>query len=334
MSRELIRKLGFADDPQNIFWSYDQEEFSFRKNSQQTYIEYPTYGAKKPGSIFTESLNAAKLIAEKNHRPLVLLSGGLDSEVVALSFHLQKIPFDVLIFDYEGENEHDIHRAKAFCQKLGIPYKVKSLNILKFWENDLEDVAKKVHSTSPQMAALCWMVTQLDEYVVVGDGDSSLRAYEYSFFEHKSERWPLARWMLMHEKEGCPRFFQYTKELESSLYFEPMVEQFVNGTWVFFNFKNLIYLKPFIMNKYFECELRPKLNGFENFEICESYREALTRKLGPMTELSWTYENARKWVEKPTPPSKLLPLEECQFSEGIKAALRRNGTTQHLIWTA
>lgn len=333
-SRALVEKLGFAEYAENIWWSYDQEEFALRTSPDQVYLEHPVFNCKNPpGNLRDESLRAAKIISERHRRPVILFSGGVDSEIALLSFHIQKIPVEVVILDYNGFNEHDIFRAKALCQKLGIGYRIKTFDVFHFWENDLQAVAEKIHCASPQVATICVATNDIDGYLIAGDGDSSLRGLDRRFFETKSETWALARWMLLNGREGCPRFFQYTKELEASWYFEPLVEQFVSGVWEFFDFKSIMYLKPFIAHKYFGCDLRPKLTGFENIHQSEDYRQKLMALLSPVYDLSWTYENARKWALQKTQSHKWVPLEQGGLASLELNALRHNGTKRHLIGT-
>lgn len=332
--RNVVESLGFAETPENIYWSYDGEEFSLRRDSAQIYLERPAYRApQKLGSLREESFAAARLISEKHPRPVLLYSGGIDSEAVLLSFHLQKLPLEVVIIDYQGLNEHDIHRARKFCEKIGVAYKTITRDIHKFWENDLESLAQRIHCPSPQIAALCWVTTELDGYVIVGDGDSSLMRSHREFFEIKSEKWALARWMLLNRKEGCPRYFQYTSALEASTYFDPLVEGFVNGAWEFFEFRKFMYLKPFLFYHHFGCGLRPKITGFENISACDEYRRGLSNLISPVQHIVWTYENARRWACQAQPPQKWLPLKDSAVAKEEMAGLSQDGIRDYLIWT-
>lgn len=329
--RLLVEKLGFAVSAEQIYWAYDGQEFTHRTSPTQTFTERPVFGClQKPNSIKEEGFRAARLISEKHKVPCLMLSGGIDSEVMALNFFLQGLPFKVVILDYNGQNEHDIFRAKKFCDNLGIKYSLLRFDVLKFWENDLQQLAAQANTSSPQIAALCYAVSQIDEPVIVGDGEPSLRGYDKKFFDSKCERWALARWMHLIEKPGCPRFYQFTPELESSYYFDPVVEQFVGGAWEFFDFKNLIYLKPFLMNKYYNCELRPKLNGFELLKPCEDYRNLLKKSIVE-TQLSWTYEDARNWVFRANPPLNTISVQDSDLNPKEKEALLQNDIHRHVI---
>lgn len=333
-ARSQVERLGFAEKAENILWSYGDEEFSLRKSPDQIYLEYPAHGCDhSPGSIREECFRAARLISERGDRPLILYSGGIDSEAVLLSFHLQKLPFSVGIIDYNGLNDHDTIVARSFCDRLGVPYRVITRDLMWFWENEMEGLAKKVHCASPQVAALCWVVSQLDEFVVVGDGDSSLMRSHLNFFETKSERWALARWMLLNQKAGCPRFYQYTASLEASFLFEPIVEQFVARAWDFFEFRKFMYLKPFIFHKHFGCELRPKWTGFEQIDAYETYRKKLESMIRPTQSISWEFFDARKWALQKQPSQEWMRLDDCAMPDSEKSSLSQGERRHHLLWT-
>ncbi|HRO68452.1 MAG TPA: hypothetical protein PL182_12855 [Pseudobdellovibrionaceae bacterium] len=337
MNRKKIEALGFAEHPDRVWWAYGDEEFSLRRDPSQVYLERPAYGCRGAiGTLREESFRAARMISERHGKPILLYSGGIDSEAILLSFHLQKLPYEVVIFDFGGINREDADKAMAFCGKLGAKARFLTLDIRRFWENDLESVAKSIHCTSPQIAALCWGISKLDEYVVVGDGDSSLiRAGQY-FFEMKSERWALARWMMSQGKSGCPRFYQYTAELEASIYFDPLVEQFVQEEMShFLGFRKIRYLKPFVFHRHFDCRLREKRTGFESVEEDETYRNyrrALIAMLGLPHEISWTYDHARNWATASQAPRAWVPLEASPYPERDKESLSQIGSGVHSQW--
>jgi hypothetical protein len=330
--REQVAKLGFAETPDNIWWSYDENEFSFRQNDSQIYFERPVFGVRGRKSLREECLRAARLISERHKRPVILYSGGIDSEVVLLSFYLQKLPFEVVIVDFDGKNRLDTDRARKFCESHGIAYRLISRDVLKFWENDMHEMAKLIHCTSPQVMALNWIVTQLDGYVICGDGDSQLMRSRRRFFDTKSELWAMPRWMLQNNKEGCPRFFQYTAELEASVYFEPLVEQFVADACYFFEFRKFMYLKPFIFHQYFGCGLREKLNGFEGIPLGEDYRRKLENMLPVMNDLSCEYGVLRSSAVQVAPLRKWVRLEESPLPEDERRGLCQIGNKDHLLW--
>ena len=67
----------------------------------------------------------------------VLLSGGIDSEVMVRTFKDLGIAHNTFIFRYEDDlNIRDINSSIQICQTLNIPYKIIDFNLSKFYEQD------------------------------------------------------------------------------------------------------------------------------------------------------------------------------------------------------
>ena len=115
--REIIEKLNFAEHVENIWWSYDDKEFSIRETPEQTYYERSNVVSRNVGSLYEECLNNAKAIRNTvSGRIAVLYSGGIDSEIVVQSFYESKIPIDIYIIRFNNNlNLHDIEWATKFC---------------------------------------------------------------------------------------------------------------------------------------------------------------------------------------------------------------------------
>lgn len=75
----------------------------------------------------------AKLAATSRKQVWILLSGGIDSEVIAQEFLDQKLDFKILIVQYPNDlNEHDISYAVKWCRLNNIEFKLVSLDIRQF----------------------------------------------------------------------------------------------------------------------------------------------------------------------------------------------------------
>ena len=84
-----------------------------------------------------ELINFVKTI----ENPLVYLSGGVDSELVACAMIEAGIKFDVVIFEWTNNGNHiinssEIFHAYRFCKKHGIIPNIKQINIEKLWQSD------------------------------------------------------------------------------------------------------------------------------------------------------------------------------------------------------
>jgi hypothetical protein len=102
----------------------------------------------------------------------VLLSGGIDSEVMVRTFKDLGITHNTFIFRYEDDlNIRDINSSIQICEALNIPYKIIDFNLSKFYEQDAKDIFEK--TLVPDVASLSrikWL-DYLDNIPVFGEGE-------------------------------------------------------------------------------------------------------------------------------------------------------------------
>jgi hypothetical protein len=96
--------------------------------------------------------------------PIVYLSGGLDSEIVANAFVDLGKSFIPLIYYYVDEtgnllNKHDIGYAYAFCRKHGLFPIIKQINVPKLWETkEFKELAIDLQIVSPHLVTYAYMI--------------------------------------------------------------------------------------------------------------------------------------------------------------------------------
>jgi hypothetical protein len=96
--------------------------------------------------------------------PIVYLSGGLDSEIVANAFVDLGKSFIPLIYYYVDEtgnllNKHDIGYAYAFCRKHGLFPIIKQINVPKLWETkEFKELAIDIQIVSPHLVTYAHMI--------------------------------------------------------------------------------------------------------------------------------------------------------------------------------
>src|SRR5688500_16123155 len=72
-----------------------------------------------------EAVEAAKLNGSRLINPVLCLSGGLDSEAMALAFLNANVPFEAAIMAFTGGlNQYDVTHALDFCAEHKIPYQI------------------------------------------------------------------------------------------------------------------------------------------------------------------------------------------------------------------
>src|SRR5688572_14455846 len=89
-----------------------------------------------PGSPFEEAVIAAKKISALLGPNVTLcLSGGLDSEAMALAFLEAGVPFDVTTLRFnDGLNLNDIGNSSDFCNKHNIRQNFVNLDVVNFFQ--------------------------------------------------------------------------------------------------------------------------------------------------------------------------------------------------------
>ena len=117
--------------------------------------------------------NNAKIMRDSFSEPFdVLLSGGIDSEVVVRTFKDLGINHNTFIFRLENDyNVRDVNDAVAICQQINIPYKIIDFNLQHFFEQDaLYYFNKSFVPRAGRLPRLKW-VEYLDNIPVFCDGE-------------------------------------------------------------------------------------------------------------------------------------------------------------------
>ena len=102
----------------------------------------------------------------------VLLSDGIDSEVVVRTFKDLGIRHNTFIYRLENDlNVRDVQGAITLCNELGNDYKIVDFNLQQFFDHDALSYFNK--SFIPNVRRLCRLkwIEQLDNIPVFGDGE-------------------------------------------------------------------------------------------------------------------------------------------------------------------
>lgn len=130
-----------------LTWSFNDVPYGLRKSKDDVYkFIMNTSTITEPVQSYKEELyNNARLMRDCYVGEFdVLLSGGIDSEVVVRTFKDLKIPHNTYIFKYENNiNHRDVTSAVDIATSLNIPYKIIDFNLEKFFEAEAYDVFQK-----------------------------------------------------------------------------------------------------------------------------------------------------------------------------------------------
>jgi len=234
----------------------------------------------------------------------VLLSGGIDSEVMVRTFKDLGIKHNTFIFRYEDDlNVRDINSSIQICEALNIPYKIIDFNLSKFYETDAIDIFNK--TLVPDVASLSrfkWL-DYLDNIPVFGEGEPywkrdlagdytkkspwSFHLTERQFFislnSHYVNRPIVGEWYL------------YTPDITISHYQEPAIQRLLDDVLIGKQ-STLSSRLPLHRNYWPDIRDKSKLTGYEgptgkpleNPPKC-FIKFYLENKLGDLTNLSFTY---------------------------------------------
>lgn len=289
---------------QNHFkFGYDGSWFCRRSTPEQAWVVRYGRSHRKSKNWYEECIETARLIRQQTKLDLwVLLSGGIDSEVVLRSFVAAKIEVRTAIMRFRNNlNEHDIQYAVKTCDELRVAYKIFELDIVDFFESRKAfEYVELAYPISPQFVATMWLMDQVPGYPILGSGECYLvkrnlshlaSGFSQAHFtpdglNNDEEQWDLwekenvaswYRFLLAREKEGCAGFFQYNPENMLAFLLDEDVQQLtankIEGKVSTASSKYKIY------KKYFPLIERPKYTGYERLQgLDRKYRESFLKK--------------------------------------------------------
>lgn len=259
-----------------------------KSSENQLWCAYSRAKAAPEGFV-QECTRTARLISEQckaiGRRPIIGLSGGMDSEVTVKSFLAAGVDFDILTFRFEdGLNEHEMKFVRDFCGRHGLVPKYLDIDI-KSWAPS-ED-AKRIFDQSqafsmlPHMKLMNHIWFELGGAPVLGNGDI--------YFENVDASWKyveleyMLAWFRHAIKNGILgsiAFFQHTPEVMLSMLREPRIERLGLNKDVYATriYETSRFIKYSIYKKYWpDLLMRPKFGGQEMVE--ELYANCAARFL-------------------------------------------------------
>lgn len=269
----------FENTHNNHFnWYYDNILKLLRKSKDEFFSV--TYGQIKNSNFnFHDScIDACRIIDCKYSNYYLCISGGVDSQFMAKCFLNVNPNQTALIFNYSF-NEEEVDDSKKFCISNNIKYKIIDFDVLKFWDNDLENWAVKYQCSSPQLNVYSKIADLIDEPLIFGSGETVLRRDENSnnfYLKEKETVLSLYKYQTINKKPGCFGFFQYTPEQIFSYLFEKEIQYLID----FGKVKKILgtqKIKSNVYKKYYnDIFFRKKKTGFENkINTCDYHRNHL-----------------------------------------------------------
>jgi hypothetical protein len=265
-----------------LIWKFDGVNYGKRKDRNSILTFEFNFADEKPSSYYEELYNNARIIRDTFTGTLdVLLSGGIDSEVVVRTFKDLGINHNTYIFRYEDNlNKRDVDSAIEIATCLNISYKIVDINIKHFYENEAWELYQK--TLCPRAARLVHLkfFEYVDNIPVLGDGEQYWKRMLGSDYSQKSE-WKLnlgeeghssAIYLYNQGREAVVDWYEYTPGIMRSYMELPYIKQLFNdeiyGKTSVWSSRAYIhrYLWPNIVDKV-------KLVGLEGENLTGQYPE-------------------------------------------------------------
>jgi hypothetical protein len=226
----------------NNWMSYSFDSVEYGKKLTKESIFSINFNKKiKKNSIpgYKDALyNNARIMRDSFTEPFdVLLSGGIDSEIVVRIFKDLGIKHNTFIFRLENDyNIRDVNDAIAICQQINIPYSIIDFNLQHFFENDaLHYFNSSLVPRAGRLPRLKW-IEYLDNIPVFCDGEPYWKrsngddyskksewhlqleegAYSSSIYGHNIDRTVIGDW------------YEYTPEIILSHMQHPITQKLLN----------------------------------------------------------------------------------------------------------
>jgi len=174
-----------------LVWSYNDVPFGQRTNKDDVYkFTINHLPSSEPIKSYKEELyNNAKLMRDYHTGKFdVLLSGGIDSEVIVRTFKDLGITHNTYIFKYEDNINHkDVASAIEIATSLNIPYTVIDFNLEKFFNTEAYDVFQKSGCIRAGRLPHLKFFDYLDNIPLMGEGEPYWSRVLVGDYSKKSE---------------------------------------------------------------------------------------------------------------------------------------------------
>jgi hypothetical protein len=295
-----------------LTWSYNDVKYGRRTCKEDVFkmhVDVSNVPAN-PESYYKELYTNASMIRDYYTGEFdVLLSGGIDSEVVVRTFKDLKIPHNTYIFKYENNiNYRDVSSAVEIAEGLNIPYKVIDFNLEQFFEREAYDFFKKSGCVRAGALPHLKFFDYLDNIPIMGDCEP------YWYRTLQSDYTKLSEWtfpldethhnasMYLHRigRENVCDWYEFNPNLIRAFNDLPIIQDLINdripGKCSSWSSRTAIHrvLWP-------DIQLKVKLTGYESSgdpgvypEFINKIQERMTSEVGDGAEYRYTYSQLKE----------------------------------------
>ena len=206
-------------------YGYNGNWFCNRKSVDDVF--FCEYGVAKQQLDFrTANIEAAKLIRNSTNKPLfVMMSGGIDSEVVARSFKDANIDFTAAVLRYNDNlNKHDITYAEEWCDCNSVKIEYFDITPVKFWfSKNALNISNDSQTGIPEILCTMWMIENIKGLPIVGQGEPFVYRNDTLVFREAETIVSWYKHMINNGIEGIAGFHQYLPEQMLSILNDPLM---------------------------------------------------------------------------------------------------------------
>jgi hypothetical protein len=215
-------------------------------------------------------LNAINHIKNNYPSPFYLMvSGGIDSQVMALMWKYSNIPHQLISFRYDNDyNKHDIENFTNLANKNNLQVEYIDVSLFNFFENELIDLAKKTNCDSPHICTFM----KFREKIVDGTLIYSGGPFHFDGIELNYTILGLERYKKLYNNNMVCYFFNTTPELAGSfnIGFTKLLKTKKLNT-PNFSIKNLFYETKAETYKQAGFDIFPQTIKYTGFEKYKDY---------------------------------------------------------------
>lgn len=246
-------------------WYYDGVERGPKTSPESVWsLDFKKTISRPIKSYKEELLLNAQVLRDSFTEPFdLLLSGGVDSEVILRCYHELKIPVNVFIFQYENNiNRQECIRALNLCNELNVTPTVIDFNLEKFFENDAYDIWKTGYFASAGRLIYLKFLEYLDNIPVLGDGDLEC-FYENDnwYFQLRELEYAVTIYSTAIGKKVIADWYHYSPEVIISHMNTPIVNKMLNNVLPVLNYSEVKYFC--YKSIWPQIEIRKKQSGWE-----------------------------------------------------------------------
>lgn len=285
----------------NFSYGYNDGLYNLREEYNDEFCCYYQKASYIPISFKEECINVATDISDyarsKNTIPVILLSGGLDSEVVVRSFMESGREFEIITSRFSNDlNRHELEYVKNFCEKNNLSINYFDINIEEWLLGDeAMSMADDSKCVNPEMLPTMKLIKEISKngkVPVLGNGDlylskeinpewrmgRSQQKYQWMYIEYEY----ILAWMrycVKHGITGGINFYQQTPEIVLSMALDPLIQDLVENNTI--GKQSSRSTKYLVYKRYWpDIEIRPKFHGGEKiYSLCDYLKKkSLNRK--------------------------------------------------------